>query len=122
MRLVDDATASRYCCRQPRAYLLTRHRDIQMHRVPQWLFLCNFLHPYCRAMSKRINRIVFGHRRIAENGTPKTNVHRLHLCRDGNLYLLHGGAVGKRALLPGGRRNRSRHFKMMAFKLPNVAA
>lgn len=110
LRLVDDAPARGERRREPRLDVLARDRHIDVHRVPQWLGLIELLHPDCRSVAERIDRIIVGHGVIAEHSAPEADVHRLGLRGDRELYLLDGRAIGEGAVRSCDRRDRPRQL------------
>ena len=103
MRLVDDTAARSDRCLEPRLDVLTRDRHVDVHRVAQWFGLVELLHPDRRSVSKGVDRIVVGHRDVAEDGAPKTDVNRIALRRDGELHFLDGRTIGDRTVFPRNR-------------------
>ena len=98
MRLVHDTAARRDRCLEARLDVLTCDGYVDVHCVAQRLGLVEFLHPHGRAVPKRIDRVVFRHRRVAEDGAPKADVYRIALCRNGELHFLGGRTIGDRTV------------------------
>ena len=90
MGLVNDAAARSECRLEARRDVLARDRDIEMHRVPQWLGLVELLHPDRRSVSKGVHRIIISYRHVPEHGAPEVEVNRIALRRDRELHLLDG--------------------------------
>ena len=85
-----------------------RHDHSADHRHPRPT-LVELLHPDRRSVSKGIDRIVVGHRGVAEDGAPKTDVNHTAFRRDGDLHFLDGRTIGDRAVFArNGRTARAR--------------
>ena len=48
-----------------------------------------------KGIAERIDRVVVGHRRVAEHRAPEAQVNRVGLCGDRNLNLVHRTSVGR---------------------------
>jgi hypothetical protein len=122
MRLVDDTAARSDRCLEPRLNVLARDRHVDVHRVTQWFGLVELLHPDRRSVSKRIDRIVVGHRGVAEDGAPKPDVNCIAFCRYRDLHFLDGRTIGDCTVFPRNYRNGPRELDVPWFQIPNVTA
>ena len=118
-RSLDDPAARGEGSREPRLGVLARHGHVDAHRMPQQLGRLELLHPDRRSVTERVDAVVVGHRRVAEHRTPEPDVQHVGLRRDRELHLLHGRAVGDRAVCPRDRRDRSREVGMPRFERPS---
>ena len=115
MRFVDDTAARSDRRLKPRLNVLARNRHVDVHHVSQWLGLVELLHPDRRSVSKGVDRIVVGHRTVAEDGAPKTDVNCIAFCRYGDLHFLDGRTVWDRTVFPRNCRNGPRELDVPWF-------
>lgn len=100
MRRIHDTAACSDRCLEPRRHVLTRQRHVYVHGVTQRLVLVELLHPDRRSVSEWVDRVVVGHREVAEDGTPESDVTCIRLRRHGELHFLDGPTIGDRTVFP----------------------
>ena len=103
--VLDDASTGGESRRDASFDLLAGNRDVHMHGVPQGLVRAEFLHPHRRTVTKRIDRVVGGQRRITQDSAPETHVRGVGLGGDRDLDFLHGSAVRDSPMRPRGCRD-----------------
>ena len=97
------------------------HRHVHVHRVAQRLRGVELLHPDGRAVAERVDDVVVGERRVAEDRRPERLVDLVGLRGDGELDLLDRRPVGCCAAGPRDGRDRARKLDVLRFEPPHVA-